>query len=104
MNGLTWKIAGYYVIDALTVVFSLIISFVPFVVLLYALTTIKPEAVILAFTPGGVNEMGLLAAFLNIEPAYVVTHHLFRLCTVLFLLIFAKKYLYPKFKKLSKLN
>ena len=104
MNGLTWKIAGNYVIDALTVVFSLIISFIPFVFLLYAMTTIKPEAVILAFTPGGVNEMGLLAAFLNIEPAYVVTHHLFRLCTVLFLLIFAKKYLYPKFKKLSKLN
>ena len=104
MNGLKWKEAGSYVIDALTVVFSLILSFMPFVIALYSFTTIRPEAVILAFTPGGVNEMGLLAAFLNIEPAYVVTHHLFRLCTVLFLLIFAKKYLYPKFKKINKIN
>ena len=67
-------------------------------------TLIKTEAVILAFSPGGVNEMGLLAAFLNIEPAYVLTHHLFRLCTVLILLIFAKKYLYPKFKKMKNFN
>ena len=104
MNGLSWKIAGNYVLDALTVVLSLIFSFIPFVIILYFITTIKPEAVILAFTPGGVNEMGLLAAFLNIEPAYVVTHHLFRLCTVLFLLIFAKKFLYPKFKKINKIN
>ena len=104
MNGLSWKLAGNYVIDASTVVLSLILSFLPFVIALYSFTTIRPEAVILAFTPGGVNEMGLLAAFLNIEPAYVVTHHLFRLCTVLFLLIFAKKYLYPKFKKINKIN
>lgn len=99
MNGLSWKIAGSYFIDALIVVISLIISFLPFVIALHFLTKIKTEAAILAFTPGGVNEMGLLAAFINIEPAYVVTHHLFRLSTVLFLLIFAKKYLYPQFKK-----
>ena len=67
-------------------------------------TLIKTEEVILAFSPGGVNEMGLLAAFLEIEPAYVLTHHLFRLCTVLILLIFAKKYLYPKFKIMKKIS
>ena len=104
MYGLSWKIAGKYVIDALTVVLSLTLSFIPFVVILYFITNIKSEAVVLAFTPGGVNEMGLLAAFLDIEPAYVVTHHLFRLCTVLFLLIFAKKYLYPKFKNIYKIK
>ena len=104
MYGLSWKIAGKYVIDALTVVLSLTLSFIPFVVILYFITNIKSEAVVLAFTPGGVNEMGLLAAFLDIEPAYVVTHHLFRLCTVLFLLIFAKKYLYPKFKNIYRIK
>ena len=50
--------------------------------------SIKTEAGILAFSPGGVNEMGLLAAFLEIVPAYVLTHHLTRLCAVLILLIF----------------
>ena len=100
MNGTTWKVAGSYLIDALFVVFSLTLSFVPFIFVIKLLTSIKIEAMVLAFSPGGVNEMGLLAAFINIEPAYVLTHHLLRLCTVLFLLIFAKKYLYPKFKKL----
>jgi hypothetical protein len=104
MNGISWRVAGNYLIDAFTVVICLIISFFPFVIILYLLTSLKPEAIILAFTPGGVNEMGLLAAFINIEPAYVLTHHLFRLCTVLFLLIFAKKFLYPKFKKMNRLN
>ena len=100
MNGTTWKVAGSYFIDALLVVFSLTFSFVPFIIVIKFLTPIKIEAMVLAFSPGGVNEMGLLAAFINIEPAYVLTHHLLRLCTVLFLLFFAKKYLYPKFKKL----
>jgi uncharacterized protein len=100
MNGTTWKVAGSYLIDALFVVFSLTLSFVPFIFVIKLLTSIKIEAMVLAFSPGGVNEMGLLASFINIEPAYVLTHHLLRLCTVLFLLIFAKKYLYPKFKKL----
>ena len=104
MNGISWKEAGNYLIDAFIVVVCLIISFVPFVIILYLLTSLKTEAVILAFTPGGVNEMGLLAAFINIEPAYVLTHHLFRLCTVLCLLIFAKKYLYPKFKEMNRLR
>jgi len=100
MNGTTWKVARSYFIDALLVVFSLTFSFVPFIIVIKFLTPIKIEAMVLAFSPGGVNEMGLLAAFINIEPAYVLTHHLLRLCTVLFLLFFAKKYLYPKFKKL----
>ena len=103
MNGVSWKEARNYLIDALIVVISLTLSITPFLFIILSLTSIKSESVILAFAPGGVNEMGLLAVFLNIEPAYVITHHLFRLCTVLILLIFAKKYLYPKFKKMTKL-
>lgn len=102
MNGVSWKTAGNYLIDAMIVVISLTLSIVPFLFLMKLCTSIKIEAVILAFSPGGVNEMGLLAAFLNIEPAYVLTHHLSRLCVVLILLIFAKKHLYPKFKLMIK--
>ena len=101
MNGVSWKEASNYLIDALIVVISLTLSLFPFLFIMLLFTSIKAESVILAFAPGGVNEMGLLSLFLNIEPAYVITHHLFRLCTVLILLIFAKKYLYPKFKKMK---
>ena len=104
MNGVSWKTAGNYLIDAMLVVISLTLCIVPFLFLMKFFTSIKTEAVILAFSPGGVNEMGLLAVFLDIEPAYVLTHHLSRLCTVLILLIFAKKYLYPKFKIIKKFN
>ena len=102
MNGVSWKTAGNYLIDAMVVVVSLTSCIIPFLFLMKLCTSIKTEAVILAFSPGGVNEMGLLSVFLQIEPAYVLTHHLSRLCVVLILLIFAKKYLYPKFKLMIK--
>ena len=102
MNRVSWKTAGNYLMDATIVVVCLTLCIIPFLFLMKFFTSIKTEAIILAFSPGGVNEMGLLAAFLNIEPAYVLTHHLSRLCVVLILLIFAKKYLYPKFKKIKK--
>ena len=104
MNGVSWKEAGNYLIDAILVVLFLTLSIIPFIFIMFMFTSIRTEAVLLAFSPGGVNEMGLLAAFLNIEPAYVLTHHLLRLCSVLILLIFAKKILYPKFKKKNSNN
>ena len=104
MNGVSWKEAGNYLVDAFIVVISLTLSLAPFLFIMLLLTPIKAVSVILAFAPGGVNEMGLLAVFLNIEPAYVITHHLFRLCSVLILLIFAKRYLYPKFKKMKNFS
>ena len=33
----------------------------------------------LAFAPGGVAEMGLIAVALGVEPAYVILHHLLRI-------------------------
>ena len=59
-------------------------------------------SIFLAFAPGGVNEMGLLAFLLNIEPAFVITHHLFRLSVVVVILGLAQKFLYPKFKLMVK--
>lgn len=37
------------------------------------------SAVFLAFAPGGLAEMGLIAVSLGIEPAFVVVHHLLRI-------------------------
>ena len=36
-------------------------------------------AILLAFAPGGLAEMGLMAVSLGIEPAFVVVHHLVRI-------------------------
>ena len=103
MIGVSWIKVGNYLIDSMIVVISLTLSIVPFLFLMI-FSSIKTKAVILAFSPGRVNEMGLLAAFLDIEPAYILTHHLSRLCEVLILLIFVKKYLYLKFKIMKKFS
>ena len=38
------------------------------------------HSVMLAFAPGGLSEMTLIALALGIEPAFVATHHLARIC------------------------
>jgi len=46
--------------------------------------------------------MGLVAATLGIKPAFVITHHLFRLFIVVLILGFAQKFIYPKLKVIIK--
>jgi membrane AbrB-like protein len=46
--------------------------------LLTLITDIPPAAILLAFAPGGLPEMVLIAATLNADPAFVVVHHLVR--------------------------
>ncbi|CCQ75238.1 AbrB family transcriptional regulator [Magnetospira sp. QH-2] len=47
--------------------------------LLYLVTGIPFIAGLLAFSPGGIAEMSLIALALDIDPAYVVIHHLLRI-------------------------
>ena len=98
MNGLTWRIARQYVGHAITIVISLGICMIPFILIITSIISARPEAIILAYSPGGINEMGLVAATLGIKPAFVITHHLVRLFIVVLLLGFAQKFIYPKLK------
>ena len=74
----------------------------PFILIVKLISEITPAQFFLAFAPGGVNEMGLLAFLLNIEPAFVITHHLFRLSVVVVNFRICTKFLYPKFKLMVK--
>ena len=42
--------------------------------------------------------MGLVAATLGIKPAFVITHHLFRLFIVVLILGLAQKFIYSQLK------
>ncbi len=53
--------------------------------LLSLFTGISFEALILALSPGGFAEMALAALMLNIDPAFVTTHHGLRLLIVVFI-------------------
>ncbi|MFO1038879.1 MAG: AbrB family transcriptional regulator [Geminicoccaceae bacterium] len=55
---------------------------VPFVAALTALTGQPFVALLLAFVPGGLAEMSLVALSLGIDPAFVASHHLLRIALV----------------------
>jgi membrane AbrB-like protein len=55
---------------AVAVVFSLGVA---------ALTGLDPEALLLAYAPGGLAEMSLIALAQNIDPAFVSAHHIMRI-------------------------
>jgi membrane AbrB-like protein len=50
-----------------------------FALVLDRLVPATAPAVFLAFAPGGIAEMGLVAISLGIEPAFVIVHHLVRI-------------------------
>lgn len=56
-----------------------------FAVGLNALTGIPIESLVLAFSPGGLTEMSLVALALNVDTAFVATHHIVRITVVVML-------------------
>ncbi len=53
--------------------------------LLSVLTGFSFEVLILALSPGGFAEMALAALTLNVDPAFVTTHHGLRLLVIVFI-------------------
>ncbi|MDN2565543.1 AbrB family transcriptional regulator [Aquibium sp. A9E412] len=47
------------------------------------LTGMRPAPIVLAYSPGGVAEMGLIALALQVEIAFVTVHHILRLIMVM---------------------
>ena len=52
---------------------------VPFVVGLARLTGLDPLILLLAYAPGGVAEMSLVALAMDVDPSFVATHHVVRI-------------------------
>ena len=49
------------------------------------LTGLSMPALVLAFAPGGLAEMSLIALALSLDAAFVATHHAVRICVVVVL-------------------
>jgi len=71
--------AGHAIITA---VFMLLMT-VLFANVLSAMTGFPTSAVVLAFAPGGLAEMSLIALALHVDAAFVAGHHALRLCFVI---------------------
>jgi len=68
-------------------------SAVAFAVAIHAIIGLPAEALVLAFAPGGLTEMTLIALSLDIDPAFVSTHHVVRIFLVVVLAPLAFKLL-----------
>jgi hypothetical protein len=54
-----------------------------FAVALSSFTGFRPLALFLAFVPGGIAEMALIALLLDVDPVFVATHHTLRVIVLL---------------------
>ena len=55
---------------------------VAFAAALWQITGIDFRAIVLAFAPGGLAEMTLIALALGIETAFIATHHVIRIAMI----------------------
>ena len=62
-----------------------------FAVALHAITGSPFESIVLAFSPGGLTEMSLVALALNVDTAFVATHHIVRITVVVMIVPFLFK-------------
>ncbi|MBL6929041.1 MAG: AbrB family transcriptional regulator [Rhodospirillales bacterium] len=72
--------------SAIVMAVAMLAGAIGFALLTSEITGLPFQGLMLAFSPGGVTEMNLIAVALNIDPAMVATHHLSRLG---FLILFA---------------
>lgn len=75
-----------------------------FATIMGMMTDLEPLMVVLAFAPGGLAEMALVALAMRADVAYVATHHVVRLAFVVLLAPFAFKFLNPERKRERKLR
>ncbi|MBT3929173.1 MAG: AbrB family transcriptional regulator, partial [Rhodospirillaceae bacterium] len=91
--GLTYRDLGRVLrLGGIATVILLVISGV-FAVGLNALTGIPFASLVLAFSPGGLTEMSLVALALNVDTAFVATHHIVRITVVVMLVPFLFKFM-----------
>lgn len=62
-----------------------------FSLLLIRLTSLQFDALLIAFAPGGVTEMSLIAVSLAVSPAIVTVHHLYRILLTVAMMAWMKR-------------
>jgi len=81
-TGMPLRMVGVAAIhSAVTAVFMLAVT-VGFCVALAAVTGLPIASMVLAYAPGGLAEMSLIALALGLDAAFVATHHIFRIIAV----------------------
>lgn len=77
--GVRMKLVGHTILASFGSTVILVGGGLLFAVMLHHLTDLPTIAIFLAFAPGGVAEMSLIALALSIDAAFVATHHIVRI-------------------------
>ncbi len=91
--GAKWDLLGRSLRNALFGTLVLLAVAVLAASLLHAATGLPFNALVLAYSPGGLAEMSLIAYALDIDPAFVATHHVVRIILVVVLAPLAFRFL-----------
>ncbi len=81
-RGMRAATVGRYILAGCGLTLSMFAVTFVFAALAHFLTGLSFIALALAYVPGGVTEMGLVALALGVDPAFVATHHLVRILIV----------------------
>jgi uncharacterized protein len=82
-SGTPMRVIGRMLLIGLGVAVLMLAITLLFALALVALTSIPLLELLLALIPGGLAEMSLTALALGIEPAFVATHHIWRIAVVM---------------------
>ena len=94
--GIRWREVVHPVGLALFLTVIMIAASAGFAYVLQPLVDAPFDALWLAFSPGGLAEMSLIALALHLDPAFVATHHVFRILMVVILAPLAYRLLMQK--------
>ena len=73
------------ILVAIGATFLLVTVTLVFALLLHSATDLPLSALVLAYAPGGLAEMSLIALALALDAAFVATHHIVRICLIVLL-------------------
>jgi len=82
-RGVTWRQMGRIVVISIGLTAILLIMTVVMSLSLHAITGLSMVDLVLAYAPGGLAEMSLIALALDTDAAFVSTHHIFRILVIL---------------------
>lgn len=88
-RALFYSLGGTAILVAVTLAFAFTLTLV---------TGIRPDALVLAFSPGGLAEMSLIALALSMDAAFVATHHIIRIFLIVVMAPAAFRLLNPSLK------
>ncbi len=98
-KGYNWHQMMLRTKEAFAMITVMLLLLIPFLYLMQSIGDYSTIGLFLAYSPGGINEMGLIAAALKIEVVFVIIHHVLRIFIILLFSQLVYQHVYTKLFK-----